>query len=211
MSQGMHAVKIRQKIKAKAALPLKVKTKGALKRQIVLLRPTPKSGVVPTLVPLVRSMGYHVRELSESWTAAMDTAAEAKGISLTQWRYLRELWEADRLSIGDLTMRVGRQGPTTVMAVRSLEKAGLARIEKSGHDRRKTFICLTTRGRRLAEIMAPLIRTINEAAVAELTAEEIRVFKQVLVKIQRKLDRESPSRTSWSILRTEHLAREIGA
>jgi DNA-binding MarR family transcriptional regulator len=205
-NQRMRTAKAREQ----AALLPKRPLKGALKRDVARSRPAPKSAVVPTLVPLVRSMGYHVRELSESWTAAMDAAAKAHGISLTQWRYLRELWETDRLSNGELTMRVGRQGPTTVMAVRSLERAGLVRIDKSRHDRRKTFICLTTRGRRLAEIMSPLIQTINEAAVADLTADELQVFKSVLVKIQRKLDRESPSRTSWAILRTDHLAREVG-
>src|SRR5947209_5244165 len=94
-------------------------------------RPAPKSASAPNLVTLARSLGYHVRELSETWQDAMDAAAQAHGISLTQWRYLRELWETDRLSNSELTMRVGRQGPTTVVAVRSLERAGLVRIEKS--------------------------------------------------------------------------------
>jgi DNA-binding MarR family transcriptional regulator len=165
-------------------------------------------GAVPNLVPLARSLGYHVRELSESWTSAMDAAARAQGISLTQWRYLRELWEADRLSSGELTARVGREGPTTVVAVRSLEKAGLVRADKRANDRRKTYICLTARGRRLAEVMSPLIRAVNESAVAELTTDEVREFKRLLVKVQRRLDRQNPRRNSWSILRTDHLAQE---
>jgi DNA-binding MarR family transcriptional regulator len=174
------------------------------------VRPVPKSTQAPKFVPLARSLGYHVRELSESWQDAMDAAAQAHGVSLTQWRYLRELWETDRLSNGELTMRVGRQGPTTVVAVRSLERAGLVRIEKSRHDRRKTYVCLTARGRRLAEVMSPVIQDVNEAAVMELTADETRLFKRLIVKIQRRLDRYSPSRNSWSLLRTDHLAGEVG-
>ena len=162
-------------------------------RRTAGVRPVPKSAQAPNFVPLARSLGYHVRELSESWQDAMDAAAQAHGISLTQWRYLRELWETDRLSTGELTTRVGRQGPTTVVAVRSLERAGLVRIEKSWHDRRKTYVRLTARGRRLAEVMSPVIQAVNEAAVAELTADETRLFKQLIVKIQRRLDRQSPS------------------
>ena len=41
-----------------------------------------------------------------------------------QWRYLRELWEEDGLSSGELTRRVGRQGPTTVVAVQLLGARG---------------------------------------------------------------------------------------
>jgi DNA-binding MarR family transcriptional regulator len=174
------------------------------------VRPVLKSTPASNLVSLARSLGYHVRELSESWQDAMNAAAQAHGISLTQWRYLRELWETDRLSNGDLTMRVGRQGPTTVVAVRSLERAGLVRIEKSRHDRRKTYVCLTARGRRLAEVMSPVIQDVNEAAVAELTPDEARLFKQLIVKIQRRLDCHNPSRNSWSLLRTDHLASEVG-
>ena len=44
----------------------------------------------------------------------MDQHAAANGVTVGQWRYLRELWEEDGLSTGELTRRVGRQGPTTV-------------------------------------------------------------------------------------------------
>ena len=54
----------------------------------------------------------------------MDQRAEANRVTVSQWRYLRELWEEDGLAVGDLTRRVGRQGPTTVVAVQFLEKVG---------------------------------------------------------------------------------------
>jgi DNA-binding MarR family transcriptional regulator len=190
--------------------PRKIRKRRAPARHGVRTEGAAGRAAAPDFVPLARSLGYHVRELSESWSAAMDAAAQAHGISLTQWRYLRELWESDRLSSGELTGRVGREGPTTVVAVRSLERAGLVRADKSAHDRRKTYICLTARGRRLAEIMSPAIRAVNEIAVADLTAGELRLFKQLLVKLQRKLDTHSPGRNSWSIMRTSRLASDVG-
>src|ERR1700728_4341891 len=90
------------------------------------------------LVRLERSVGYHVRQLAETWQDLMDRRAEAHGVTVTQWRYLRELWEEDGLSIGELTQRVGRQGPTTVAAVQLLEKAGLVTVSKSETDKRKS-------------------------------------------------------------------------
>ncbi len=86
------------------------------------------------MVPLERSLGYHVRQLAETWQAAMDRRAEEHGLTVSQWRYVRELWEEDGLSIGELTRRVGRQGPTTVVAVQLLERAGFVTVTKS--DRR---------------------------------------------------------------------------
>jgi len=162
------------------------------------------------LVPLERSVGYHVRQLAETWQGVMDARAEAHGITVTQWRYLRELWEEDGLSMGELTQRVGRQGPTTVVAVQLLEKAGLVTVVKSDADRRKTFIHLTRRGQRLAATMSPIIREVNELAMEDLSESEARTFKRLIVRIQRRLDRESGDRNGWSERRTQRLAGEVG-
>lgn len=162
------------------------------------------------LVPLERSVGYHVRHLAETWQDVMDARAEAHGVTVTQWRYLRELWEEDGLSMGELTQRVGRQGPTTVVAVQLLEKAGLVTIAKSDADRRKSFIHLTRRGQRLASTVAPLIREVNEEAMADLTESEIRTFKRLIVRIQRQLDAIAGNRNEWSARRTRRLAEEVG-
>jgi len=161
------------------------------------------------LVPLERSVGYHVRQLAESWQDVMDQRAEPHGVTITQWRYLRELWEEDTLTIGELTRRVGRQGPTTVVAVQLLEKAGLVTLTKSTEDRRKSMVRLTPRGRRLATTMSPLIRDANEQAMSDLTEAEIRTFKRLIVRIQRTLNLESRNRNDWSERRTQRLAEEV--
>jgi DNA-binding MarR family transcriptional regulator len=162
------------------------------------------------LVPLERSVGYHVRQLAESWEDVMDQSAETNGVTVSQWRYLRELWEENSLTVGDLTRRVGRQGPTTVVAVQFLEKSGLVLVTKSTEDRRKSVVRLTARGKRLAETMSPLIREVNERAMADLSDAEIRTFKRLLVRIQRTLDRECRNRNEWSERRTQRLAKEVG-
>jgi DNA-binding MarR family transcriptional regulator len=162
------------------------------------------------LVPLERSVGYHVRQLAESWQEVMDRRAEEHGVTVTQWRYLRELWEEDGLSIGELTERVGRQGPTTVVAVQLLEKAGLVTVVKSEEDRRKSFVHLTRRGQRLASTVSPLIREVNEWAMADLSESEVLAFKRLIVRIQRRLDAEGGNRNTWAARRTQRLAEDVG-
>jgi MarR family transcriptional regulator, transcriptional regulator for hemolysin len=162
------------------------------------------------LIPLERSIGYHVRQLAETWQDLMDRRAAAYGITVTQWRYLRELWEEDGLSIGELTQRVGRQGPTTVVAVKFLEKAGFVTVAKSDQDRRKSFIHLTRRGQRLASTVLPLIREVNEWAMGDLSESEVLAFKRLMVRIQRRLDAEGGNRNAWAERRTQRLARTVG-
>ena len=161
-------------------------------------------------VPLARSVGYHIRYLAETWQEAMDVAASAHGCTVSQWRYLRELWEEDGLTAAELTRRVGREQPTTVIAVRLLEREGLVTTVKSESDRRKSFIRLTARGRRLAATMSPLIREVNERAMSDLSNAEIRIFKRLIVRIQRQLDADRGERDEWAEMRTNRLAQEVG-
>lgn len=170
----------------------------------------PASPAEADLVPLERSLGYHVRQLAETWQAAMDRRAEEHGLTVSQWRYVRELWEEDGLSIGELTRRVGRQGPTTVVAVQLLERAGLVTVTKSDQDRRKSFIRLTRRGQRLASTMSPIIAAVNDEATADLSSKELRNFKRLIVRIQRTLDAKAGNRNSWAARRTLRLAEDVG-
>jgi MarR family transcriptional regulator, organic hydroperoxide resistance regulator len=162
------------------------------------------------LLPLARSIGYHVRQLAETWQDVMDQQAAPHGVTVSQWRYLRELWEEDGLATGELTRRVGRRGPTTVVAVQLLEKAGLVTVVKSREDRRKSIVFLTRHGQRLAATMSPLIRAVNERAMSDLSDQEIRTFKRLVVRIQQRLDAESRSRNAWAERRTRRLAEEVG-
>ena len=94
--------------------------------------PRPESGTARNSIrTLTRSIGYHIRQLSESWTDMMHRIIDKHGITHGQWRYLRELWEEDGLSQRELSLRVGRQGPTTVSALKLLERSGFARVERS--------------------------------------------------------------------------------
>jgi DNA-binding MarR family transcriptional regulator len=159
---------------------------------------------------LDRSYGYHLRQVAESWKDAMHRRVDTYGVNQTQWRYLRELWEHDGLTQRDLSERVGRQGATTVPAMRSLEAAGFVRIEQNDTDRRKTRVCLTALGRRTWETLAPLVGQVEDAALAGLSAQEVRTFGKMIVKIQRNLDKLNHSRNSWALSRTDKLAEMVG-
>ena len=69
--------------------------------------------------------------------ASLTNLAE-HGVSHGHWSFLRVLWEEDGLSQRELSTRVGMMEPTTVIALRGMEKAGLVRRSRSSADRRVT-------------------------------------------------------------------------
>jgi len=52
------------------------------------------------------------------------------GVTITQWRYLRELWEEDTLTIGELTAESVARDQQLWVAVQLLEKGGASDLDQ---------------------------------------------------------------------------------
>jgi DNA-binding MarR family transcriptional regulator len=160
--------------------------------------------------PLSRSLGYHIRQLTESVNNALHSRLNAEGITVGHWRYLRELFQQDGLSNTELSDRVGRRGPTTVVALRSLERAGLVEIVPHPEDRRMRTVHLTARGKSMWQKAAPLLAQVEEIALAGVDPAELTAFKRVILKMQRNMDAADPHRSGSQLRRTEELERDLG-
>ena len=62
-----------------------------------------------------------------SFSRALERRTLEHGVSAGQWRFLRQLWLEDGITQRELSARVGMREPTTVVALKSLEAAGLVR------------------------------------------------------------------------------------
>lgn len=142
----------------------------------------------PANYPLQKSLGYHMRETSDAWTQLLHVHTEALGVTQGQWRYLRELWENDGLSQRELSERVGRQGATTVAAMKSLERSGYAYVEPNALDRRKTRVLLTDRGKALKKTLLPLVREIEHQVIEGISSEDLACFLKVLARMHANVE-----------------------
>src|SRR5262245_43196205 len=77
--------------------------------------------------PPIESAGYLVRDAHRAFQKLLEKRIAASGIARGQWYFLRVLWIEDGLSQRELSTRVGMMEPTTVIALRRMEKAGLRR------------------------------------------------------------------------------------
>lgn len=159
------------------------------------------------ILPLARSLGYHLRTLTETWGVLLQRRLGPLGGTFPQWRYLRELWEEDGLTQRELSDRVGRQAATTVTALRILKRSGLIRIVAAKEDRRKRRVFLTAKGRALNDSMAPTIIAIENAVLRTLDEADIAAFKRSLARMQQNIDDEilNQNRTartrSWQLMK----------
>ncbi len=143
-------------------------------------------------LPHHESDGYLVRDAHRAFQRLLERRIAPHGVTRGQWYFLRVLWTKDGLSQRELSTRVGMMEPTTVIALRSMEKAGLVRRVRSTDDRRVTHVRLTAKAKRMRDGLLQLARGINTQADEGIPADEIAVFRRVILRMTANLDKVGP-------------------
>ena len=135
----------------------------------------------------INSIGYLTRIAFRAFSRALEVRTSPHGVSSGQWRFLRVLWREDGLTQRELSRRVGMREPTTVIALKSLERSGFVTRQKSVDDRRKAYVFLTPEARALEAVLLPAVAEVNAIALAGLTDAEIAVLRKALSQVGRNL------------------------
>jgi len=135
------------------------------------------------------SSGYLVRDAHRAFQRLLERRIAPYGVTRGQWYFLRVLWTTDGLSQRELSARVGMMEPTTVIALRSMEKAGLIRRVRNGDDRRKVRVLLTAKAKRLRNELLGVARTITDEAENGISARDLASFRSVTARMTANLDR----------------------
>lgn len=139
--------------------------------------------------PPRRSSGYLVRDAHRAFQRLLERRIAPYGVTRGQWYFLRALWSTDGLSQRELSARVGMMEPTTVIALRSMEKAGLISRVRSADDRRKVRVMLTAKAKRLRKELLGVARDITGVAETGIAARDLASFRRVLARMTDNLDR----------------------
>ncbi len=135
------------------------------------------------------SSGYLVRDAHRAFQRLLERRIAAYGVTRGQWYFLRVLWITDGLSQRELSAQVGMMEPTTVIALRSMERAGLVRRVRSAADRRKVEVWLTAKAKRLRNELLSVARSITAEAEQGIALRELSAFRRVIGRMTANLDR----------------------
>jgi MarR family transcriptional regulator, organic hydroperoxide resistance regulator len=135
------------------------------------------------------SSGYLVRDAHRAFQRLLERRIASYGVTRGQWYFLRVLWTNDGLSQRELSARVGMMEPTTVIALRSMEKAGLISRVRSESDRRKVRVLLTAKAQRLRNELLAVARGITDEAEAGIAPRDLAAFRRVITRMTDNLDR----------------------
>jgi len=135
------------------------------------------------------SIGYLIRDCNRAFQRLLERRIGPHGVTRGQWYFLRVLWEQDGLSQRELSARVGMMEPTTVIALHSMEKAGLVRRTRSEEDRRVTRVHLTPKAKRLRSRLLEVSQSVNDEGTVGIDEAELDRVRRVVARITENLDR----------------------
>lgn len=138
-------------------------------------------------LPIDNSVGYQIRVAHRMLQRYRQQLVEPHGVTSGMWFFLRVLWDEDGLTQRELSNRVGTMEPTTLLALRAMEKKGLIRRVRNGGDRRKVNVFLTPKGRALEAKLLPLAKDVVNTAVAGFSQREVATLLAMLKRIQANL------------------------
>lgn len=144
-----------------------------------------------------RSIGYQVRRLSQEMSVTMDSYVSRHGISSAQWGYLRHIYFEEGVSQRELSDRVGRQGASTVVALKRLEQIGYVTTRKNDNDARKNHVYLTEKGRELVLELLPYVNEVQEIAFRGFSPKEVDAFWRAVARMRSNFS--SSSSGQWPI------------
>jgi len=135
------------------------------------------------------SLGYLVRDANRAFQRLLEKRIAPHGVTRGQWYFLRVLWEEDGLSQRELSVRVGMMEPTTVIALRGMEKAGLIRRTRSLADRRVTRVHLTAKAKRMRARLLQISQGVNDQGADGIDPVDLAQFRRVIARMTKNLDR----------------------
>ncbi|AMG72818.1 MarR family winged helix-turn-helix transcriptional regulator [Sphingopyxis granuli] len=144
------------------------------------------------------SIGYLARITFRSFSRLLERGTLSHGVSSGQWRFLRQLWREDGITQRELSERVGMREPTTVVALKGLEKAGFITRRKTDADRRKTFIYLTPHAKKLEILLAPINAEVHQIATRGMSDEEVAQLQALMRRVIANLADETAKLTILS-------------
>ena len=133
--------------------------------------------------PPDKSFGFLIRELHRAINRELAIEIAPSNLTTAQWFFLRSLWVEDGVFQRELSRSVGLTEPTTVAALKVMERDGLIQRRRDTRDTRKVIVKLTRKGRSLEKKLLPYVGRINKRILANLSETEAEKLMSTIRKL----------------------------
>ena len=146
-------------------------------------RSAPKSSAAPLVSPLESHLGYWLRFVSNHVSHAFRKKVEARGVTVSEWVVLRELYRLGRTTPGALVQAIGMTKGAVSKLLDRLEGKGLLAKAVLERDRRHQQIELTPSGL----VMVPELAQLADRNDAEFFGDLPQPVRDELMRVMQQL------------------------
>ena len=101
------------------------------------------------------------------------------------------LWERDGMSQNEIAKELVKDKTNIARMISSLEKKGFISRQINKIDSRAFKVYLTEDGKKLGELVYPIVEEFNDIVRTGITSEELQTVKKVLLKIRQNVELNS--------------------
>jgi MarR family transcriptional regulator, multiple antibiotic resistance protein MarR len=148
---------------------------------------TPDSGAGPDF-SLDRHLFFWTTQLLVRRDRQLAAALKSTGVRVPEWRVLASLHSRKRLSMSELADLSNIERATLSRTADRMVRAGWVSRLTDTSDGRVTPLALTAEGERLFVRIWPMVRAVNEAAVAGVPAPAVELVRWALEQMCRNFD-----------------------
>lgn len=141
-------------------------------------------------------LAHVVKDLVRTMQRGLQARLAPHSVAIGQWTFLRILWERDGITQRELSDLAGVSEPTTYSALLSMEKKGFITRRKLPSNLRNISVSITPKGRALKAKLVPLAEDVNAVMMAGMSSEEVAQFRQTLLRMIDKLERDEVLRST---------------
>lgn len=98
------------------------------------------------------------------------------------------LWERDGMSQNEIAKELVKDKTNIARMISSLEKKGFISRQINKIDSRAFKVYLTEDGKKLGELVYPIVEEFNHIVRTGITSEELQTVKEVLLKIRQNVE-----------------------
>jgi MarR family transcriptional regulator, organic hydroperoxide resistance regulator len=133
--------------------------------------------------------GSLFRRIQLNLTNIFDQKMATIGITSSHYWILKLLWNGDGLTQKQLVSALSVKPASLTGMIDTMVEKGWVTRSSDPHDARVNRIFLTTKGKELEILAADIITECEETVCKGFTKEELEVFKPLLIKVLRNLEK----------------------
>jgi DNA-binding MarR family transcriptional regulator len=136
-----------------------------------------------SVASLESHLGYWLRRVSNAVSGSFSHALNEKQTSVAEWVLLRELYDGEQSSSGELADRLGLTRGAVSKIVDKLDAKGWIQTDAKEGDSRFRLLSLTRAGRRSLPVLAEIADQNDARYFGCLSAREKSVLRGLLIKL----------------------------